>query len=89
MSPKPRLNELPDWPGLLGVAQAAAFCSLSKGTFMALVKRGKMPSPVKLPVRRKLWSRAALEAAFMEGNNGFEQRKAAWKRREDRPTDAR
>jgi predicted DNA-binding transcriptional regulator AlpA len=90
MSAKPSLADLPDWPGLLSVEQGAAFCSLSRNTFLSLVKRGKLPAPVKLPVRRKLWSRAALEAAFTEGNNGFEQRKSTWRpKREGRPTDAR
>lgn len=81
------LASLPGWPALLGADQAAAYCGISRNTFESLVDKGRFPRPVKLPIRRKLWQRSALDSAL--GADDFDARKARWKRRhEDRPADA-
>lgn len=49
-------------PATLKLADAAAYVSLSPNTFLREVAAGTMPPPVPLASRRKLWSRAALDA---------------------------
>lgn len=81
------IADLPDWPALLGAEQAAAYCGISRNTFELLVDKGRFPGPVKLPIRRKLWQRTALDSAV--GADDFDARKTKWKRRhEDRPAKA-
>ena len=51
---------------LLDAAQAAALCSLSKATWHRLDALGRIPAPITL-CRRKLWSRAELNAWVLAG----------------------
>lgn len=48
-------------PATLCLAEAAAYVGLSKRTFMAEVAAGKMPPPLDLAGRRKLFSKVALD----------------------------
>lgn len=50
-------------PALMPLAEAAAHMGLSPNTFLAEVAAGNLPGPLLLKCRRKLWSRAALDAA--------------------------
>lgn len=51
-------------PGTLTLAEAAAYCALSRNTFLSEVAAGKLPRPLDLACRRKVWSRAALDRAL-------------------------
>jgi predicted DNA-binding transcriptional regulator AlpA len=55
---------LPGWPALLSAEQAAAYCGVSRESFATCVDAGLFPGPVDLPIRRRLWSRAAIDAAL-------------------------
>lgn len=48
-------------PGTLSLAEAAAYVGLSPNTFLTEVAAGKMPAPIDLKSRRKLWPKAALD----------------------------
>lgn len=50
-------------PAALPLDQAAAYVGLSPRTFLKEVAAGRMPKPVDIAARRKLFSRAALDAA--------------------------
>lgn len=77
---------LPDWPALLSVEQAAAYCGVSADTFLVLVAKGELPKPYPLSIRRKLWYRAAIDETLgSKGANDAEARKREWHRqRKDR-----
>lgn len=53
-------SRLPAWPRLLGAELAAAYCGISKSTFVARVGFGQLPAPVRLG-RRSLWDRQILD----------------------------
>ncbi len=87
------LEGLPDWPALMGVEVAAAYCNMSVDSFERCVEAGRVPAAVTdLPVRRKMWQRAALDAAInrrVGGEHDRQARKAEWRRRhQDRSPDA-
>lgn len=48
-------------PAALPLDEAAAYVGLSKRTFLKEVAAGKMPPPLDVTARRKLFSRAALD----------------------------
>jgi predicted DNA-binding transcriptional regulator AlpA len=60
------LVDLPGWPALLSVDQAAAYCGMTHDSFAACVEAGYFPKPVNLPIKRRLWSRAAIDAALVQ-----------------------
>jgi predicted DNA-binding transcriptional regulator AlpA len=60
------LSDLPGWPALLSAAQAAAYCGMPPESFAACVDAGHFPKPVNLPIKRRLWSRAAIDAALAQ-----------------------
>lgn len=75
--------DIQGWPALLNRTQAAAYCGMSVSDFDKCVKRRLLPSPVKLPVRRQLWSRAAIDTQVSKQSGAkieddFEARKRAW-----------
>jgi excisionase family DNA binding protein len=83
------LAELPDWPAMLSVEEAARYCGIARDTFESLVKKKILPGAAKLPIRRKLWHRATLDAALAKRSpaaDGYEARRKAWG--EGRPADA-
>ena len=51
---------------LLDAVKAAALCSLAKATWYRLDALGRIPAPITL-CRRKLWSRAELDAWVLAG----------------------
>lgn len=75
------LRGLPDWPALLSREQAAIYCGMSMTSFDMCVKRQVFPPPLKLPIRRKLWSRAAIDSIFtsQSSKDDFERRERAWR----------
>jgi predicted DNA-binding transcriptional regulator AlpA len=50
-------------PAGLSLPEAAAYVGLSPNTFLAEVMAGTLPPSIPLTKRRRLWSRAALDAA--------------------------
>lgn len=54
-------------PAGMPLAEAAAYMGLSPNTFLAEVAAGNLPPPLPLKCRRKVWSRAALDAALGAG----------------------
>lgn len=48
-------------PGALPLDEAAAYVGLSRRTFLKEVAAGKLPKPIALEGRRKLFSRIALD----------------------------
>jgi len=65
---------MPDWPALLSAEQAAAYCGMSRGSFELCVEACKFPKPVDLPIRRRLWQRAGLDAAIAKGSGAADDR---------------
>lgn len=62
--PKPALAELPHWPRLLSVDQAAAYVGVSVSAFTSRV--GELwPAPIRYG-RRKLFDRLAIDRAVDE-----------------------
>ncbi len=51
-------------PAVLSRREAAAYVRLGVRTFAREVKAGRLPPPLDLACRRKLWSRAALDRAI-------------------------
>ncbi len=63
-STKFAFETLPNWPRLLNQQQAAAYLSVSTGTFVSELRAGIWPAPVQMPrPRRKVWDIRALDAA--------------------------
>ena len=82
--PKPKLGDLPHWPRLLSVEQAAAYVGVSVNAFRARI--GKMwPAAVSVG-KRRLYDRAALDEAI-DGLTGMDKSAASEPDEED-PTDA-
>lgn len=79
---------LPDWPAMLSVEEAARYLGMSVDSFEHCVDLGRFPGPVSdLPIRRKLWSRKELDASISGQDrpaNDKETRRSAWNRRKDR-----
>ena len=62
--PKFAFETLPNWPRLLNQQQAAAYLSVSTGTFVSELRAGIWPAPVQMPrPRRKVWDIKALDVA--------------------------
>ena len=57
----PPLAEMPDWPRMLSVAQAAAYVGLSVNTFKARIGN-PFPAPIRFG-RRRLFDRLAIDRA--------------------------
>jgi predicted DNA-binding transcriptional regulator AlpA len=75
---------LPGWPALLSAEQAAADCGMSRESFATCIDAGLFPGPVDLPIRRRLWSRAAIDAALTsEPADDYDARRAAHEARID------
>lgn len=51
-------------PAVLSRREAAAYVRLGVRTFARQVAAGRLPPPLDLTCRRKLWSRAALDRAI-------------------------
>lgn len=88
MSDRPppfNLSYLPDWPALMSLDVAAAYCGMSPDSFEACVERNRFPGPVPLPIRRKLWARQSLDKAISSESDGLdaERRERAWHRKQD------
>ena len=61
---RPAFENLPNWPRLLNQQQAAAYLSVSTGTFVSELRAGIWPAPLQMPrPRRKVWDIKALDAA--------------------------
>jgi excisionase family DNA binding protein len=89
LNPRRAITDLPDWPALLSVGEAARYCGIARETFLELVRKKVLPEAAKLPIRRRLWHRAALDAALAKRSpaaDGYDARRKAW--REGRPADA-
>lgn len=56
------LKTLP--PRVLSRGQAAKYLGLGISTFDRLVEAGLMPKPLKLPMRKVLWDRRAIDHAL-------------------------
>ncbi len=54
-------------PGTLPLADSAAFVGVSPNTFRKEVAAGRLPPPLPLASRRRLWSIAQLRLATGEG----------------------
>ena len=66
--PKPQLADLPHWPRLLSVEQAAAYVGVSASSF---VQRIGNPWPAALRIgRRKLFDRLAIDRAVDDLSQG-------------------
>jgi predicted DNA-binding transcriptional regulator AlpA len=82
---------LPGWPALLSEPEAAAYCGMSIDSFRLCVARGRFPKAVDLPIRRKLWQRAAIDASIEQGAKPADDarvRELSWKQRQqDRAPD--
>lgn len=77
---------------MLSLKQAAQYCGMSPDSFLVCVSKGRFPKPVDLPIRRRLWERAGLDAAIAKGAhiNDATAREAEWRKRyEDRAPDTR
>jgi len=58
-------NRIPDqWPRLMGVDVAAAYCDLSPGSFRHLVKSGTFPEGERITAKRVVWLRDQLDEAI-------------------------
>jgi excisionase family DNA binding protein len=57
-----RLTEAGLTPRGLSQAEAAAYLGVSAKTFRRQVKAGRLPGPMPLSSRRRVWDRAALDA---------------------------
>jgi excisionase family DNA binding protein len=62
-----RLVRLGIVPRGLSVDEAAAYVGLARAAFNKEVKEGRLPGPVALGSRRRVWDRAALDRA-LDGN---------------------
>lgn len=64
-------NALPFVPRGLSRVEAARYIGVSPGTFDKLVDDGTMPQPKKIRARR-VWDRAAIDAAFTAMGEGVD-----------------
>jgi predicted DNA-binding transcriptional regulator AlpA len=54
----------------LSAPEAAHYVGLSVATFQSEVRAGSFPPPLALKARRRLWSRASLDAALVRLHGG-------------------
>lgn len=81
---------LPGWPALLSAEQAAKYCGMSEHCFRDMVSKGLLPKPARLPIRRRLWYRAAIDDTLGSKGASSDGRHDWWgKRHKDRSSGTR
>jgi predicted DNA-binding transcriptional regulator AlpA len=56
---KQKANLTPRW---LSIADASAYLSISQNVFRQWVTAGKMPQPIQVHIKRRLWSKSLIDA---------------------------